>query len=101
MLSSEVWAKVRRLHEDGVPIKRIARDEGLAPNTVRRLVRAVEPPRYRRPARGSLVEPFEARIVRMLREEPWLTAAVIGRRVSSPAGAGTCSGAGAVARPGA
>ena len=85
MLSPEVWAEVHRLHEDGVPIKQIARAEGLAPNTVRRLVSADEPPRYQRPPRGSLVEPFEARIVQLLREEPWLTAADIGRRVRWPA----------------
>lgn len=85
MLSPDVWAEVHRLHEDGVPIKRIAREEGLAPNTVRRLIRADKPPRYQRPPRGSLVEPFEARIVRLLQEEPWLTAADIGRRVRWPA----------------
>lgn len=85
MLSPEVWAEVRRLHEDGVPIKRIARDEGLAPNTVRRLVRADVPPCYQRPARVSVAEPFEARIARLVQEEPWLTAAVIGRRVRWPA----------------
>ncbi len=85
MLSRDVWAEVRRLHARGVPIKQIARDEGLAPNSVRRLVRAQEAPRYQRPPRPLLIEPFEARVLQLLGERPWLTAADIGYLIKWPA----------------
>ncbi|MFD8789753.1 helix-turn-helix domain-containing protein [Streptomyces vinaceus] len=81
VLSADVWAEVRRLRAAGTPIKQIARSMGLAPNTVRRLARSAEPPRYQRPARTSLAEPFEARILRLLEKEPALNAAEIARRI--------------------
>ncbi|GHF76790.1 hypothetical protein GCM10018790_63620 [Kitasatospora xanthocidica] len=85
MFSSEAWARVRLLHEGGMPIKQIAHREGMAPNTVRRLVRAAEAPRYRRSPRPPVSAPFEARILRLLKEQPSRSAAEIGRRIRWPA----------------
>lgn len=85
MLSPEVWTQVRRLHAEGLSIKQIARVEQLAPNTVRRLVRSPQPPRYRRPPRPSLAEPFAERILALLQVEPSLTAVEIARRTRWPA----------------
>ncbi len=45
----ENWAEIRRLHRsEQMPIKAIARVLGVSTNTVRRALRAGEPPRYER-----------------------------------------------------
>ncbi|MCX5055050.1 helix-turn-helix domain-containing protein [Streptomyces sp. NBC_00474] len=87
MLSPEQWQEVRRLHAEGMPIKQIARSRHIAPNTVRRLVRSPQPPRYRRPERASVAAPFEPRILRLLESNPALTAADIAWRINWPASA--------------
>ncbi|WP_254400771.1 hypothetical protein [Streptomyces sp. AC555_RSS877] len=70
-----------------MPIKQIARSQQIAPNTVRRLLRSPQPPRYQRPERASVAAPFEQVILRLLRDDPALTAADIARRVKWPASA--------------
>ncbi|MGY5118344.1 helix-turn-helix domain-containing protein [Streptomyces sp. 900105755] len=40
MLFPEQWQEVRSLHAAGMPIKQIARNKQIAPNTVRRLARS-------------------------------------------------------------
>lgn len=87
MLSPEQWQEVRRLHAEGMPIKQIARSRRIAPNTVRRLVRSPQPPRYQRPQRASVAAAFEPRILRLLKTDPALTAADIARRINWPASA--------------
>ncbi|WP_316782981.1 helix-turn-helix domain-containing protein [Streptomyces sasae] len=87
MLSPEQWQEVRRLHAGGMPIKQIARSKQIAPNTVRRVVRSPEPPRYQRPERASVAAPFEPLILRLLTNDPALAAPDIARRVKWPASA--------------
>ena len=57
MLSVEDWAEIRRLSKsEGLSIKEIVRQLGVARNTVRTALRSDEPPAYRRerrPARSS------------------------------------------------
>jgi transposase len=53
-----------------VGIKELARRYGIDRNTVRRALRADEPPRYERP---SKLEPFKAEIRELLRAEPKLS----------------------------
>jgi transposase len=53
------WARVRALDADGVSQREIARRLGISRNTVRRLVEADEPPRYRRAPAGSMLDPLE------------------------------------------
>lgn len=78
----EDWAEIRRLHRaEGVPIKEIARRLGVARNTVRSALAADEPPRYRRPDRGSLVDAVEPRVRVLLREFPRMPATVIAERI--------------------
>ena len=49
MLSVEDWAEIRRLSRaEGLSIKEIARQVGVARNTVRTALRSAEPPAYRR-----------------------------------------------------
>lgn len=81
----EDWAEIRRLHRaEGVPIKEIARLLGLARNTVRVALRSERPPRYERPARGSVADPFEPAIRALLAQYPRLPAPVIAERISWP-----------------
>lgn len=78
----EDWAEMRRLHRaEGVPIKAIARMMKVSKNTVRRALRAGEPPRYQRPGKGSVVDAAEPRIRLLLRDYPHMPATVIGERI--------------------
>jgi transposase len=60
MRSVSEWAQVRALASDGVSQREIASRLGMNRRTVRRLVEAAEPPRYRREATGSILDPFDA-----------------------------------------
>lgn len=78
----ENWAEIRRLHRaEGVPIKEIARRLGVARNTVRAALASDGPPRYRRAATGSLVDPVEPQVRALLREYPTMPATVIAQRI--------------------
>ncbi|MBW3576930.1 MAG: IS21 family transposase [Actinobacteria bacterium] len=82
MLNVEEWAEIRRLHfSEGMGIKRIARELGVARNTVRAAVRDDRPPRYERASRGSAVDAFEDDIRRLLQADPRMPATVIAERV--------------------
>jgi transposase len=73
VISVEQWAELRRLHfVRGLSIKEIQRRTGLHRRTIRRALRAVEPPRYQRPPRPSKLDPFREEVQRLLREEPRL-----------------------------
>jgi hypothetical protein len=69
----ERWAELRREHfVRGVGIKELARRYGIDRNTVRRALRAEEPPRYRRPPAASKLDPFKEEIHELLRRDPRL-----------------------------
>jgi transposase len=85
VLKVEDWAEIRRLHRaEGVPIKEIVRRLGVARNTVRAALSSDRPPEYRRPARGSVVDPYEPQIRALLREWPRMPAPVIAMRIGWP-----------------
>jgi transposase len=74
VLDVERWAELRREHfVRGVGIKELARRYGIDRNTVRRAVRAQEPPRYRRPPAASKLDPFKEEIHALLRQDPRLS----------------------------
>lgn len=78
----EAWAEIRRLGlTERVPIKEIVRRTGVARNTVRAALRSAEPPGYRRPSKGSAVDPFEPEIRRLLMTDPRMPATVISERI--------------------
>ena len=78
----EDWAEIRRLHRaEGLSINEIVRRMGIARNTVRTALRSDEPPEYRREARGSAVDAFEAEIRRLLMAWPRMPATVIAERI--------------------
>jgi transposase len=68
------WAQVRALVADGVSEREIARRLGINRRTVARLASAEEPPRYRRAATGSKLDPFEPVLRRLLVEWPRIRA---------------------------
>jgi transposase len=82
VLSVEDWAEIRRLHRaERMPIKQVARVMGCSKNTVRRALAAEGPPRYARPARGSVVDAVEPRVRELLRVWPTMPATVIAERI--------------------
>src|SRR5690349_14469207 len=68
------WAQVRALAADGVSQREIAARLGINRRTVARLVAAEEPPRYRRAPAGSMLDPLEPVMRRVLAEWPQIRA---------------------------
>jgi transposase len=68
------WAQVRALAADGVSQREIARRLGIGRNTVRRMVEASEPPRYSRAPAGSMLDPLEGVLRRLVEEWPEIRA---------------------------
>ena len=75
MITVERWAEIRQLHHVmGLSQRAIARRLGVHRKTVWRAIHAREVPRYRRPPRPSLLDPYKPLIERLLWEEPKLSA---------------------------
>jgi hypothetical protein len=68
------WAQVRALAADGVSQREIAARLGINRRTVRRLVEAADPPRYRRQSTRSMLDPLEPVVRRLLEEWPEINA---------------------------
>jgi transposase len=82
VLSVEDWAEIRRLHRaEKMPIKAIARVMNVSRNTVRAAIASDRPPKYERPAKGSIVDAVEPRIRELLKVYPTMPAAVIAERI--------------------
>ncbi|WP_312880658.1 helix-turn-helix domain-containing protein [Actinokineospora xionganensis] len=80
----EDWAEIRRLHRaERMPTRSIARQLGIGRNTVRRALAADGPPKYRRPAKGSIVDAVEPQIRQLLAQWPTMPATVTAERISS------------------
>jgi transposase len=72
-LGVEQWAELRRLHfVKEVSIRELERRTGLHRQTIRRVLRSKEPPRYRRGPMPSKLDPFREEIQRLLRDDPRL-----------------------------
>ncbi|MHA6792286.1 IS21 family transposase [Pseudonocardia bannensis] len=82
MLRVEDWAEIRRLHRsEQMPIRAIARYLGISKNTVKRALARDAPPKYERPAKGSIVDAVEPQIRELLRAFPEMPSTVIGERI--------------------
>jgi hypothetical protein len=82
VINVEEWAEIRRLHRpEGMSIKGIVRQLGVARNTVREALRSDEAPKYERAARGSAVDAFEPAIRRLLAVTPDMPATVVAERI--------------------
>lgn len=78
----EDWAEIRRLHKsEKMSIKAIARQLGVARNTVRAALSSDGPPKYERPPVGSAVDVFEPQIRALLAATPTMPATVIAERI--------------------
>jgi transposase len=72
--SAVEWAQVRAMAADGISEREIARRLGINRRTVKRLVEAEVPPRYERALAGSMLDPFESVIRRLIDEWPHIKA---------------------------
>lgn len=100
MLSVEDWAEIRRLRRaEQMPIAQIARVMGIARNTVKAALASDNPPKYERPAKGSVADEFEPRIRELLAACPSMPATVIAERTGWPHAIRTLSGKVAELRP--
>ena len=80
MVGVEAAMEIRVLHRHGKSIREIARETGVARNTVRRYLRDKDAPRYKpRPPRSSKLDPFQAYITeRLAAAAPeWIPASVL------------------------
>ena len=78
----EDWAEIRRLHKsEKMAIKAIARQLGVARNTVRAALSSDGPPKYERVPAGSVVDEFEPQIRALLSKTPTMPATVIAERI--------------------
>jgi len=59
---------IKSLHRQGQSIRRIAQETGRARNTVRRVLRAKEPPRFQIPERSSCLDEFKPYVEKRYRE---------------------------------
>jgi transposase len=71
------WAQVKALAADGHSQREIARWLGANRRTVARLLAASEPPRYRREPAGSMLDPLEPVIERVLADWPEIKAPLL------------------------
>jgi len=82
MITLDEWAEIRRLHRSqGLGIKAVARKLGISKNTVRRVLRAGEVPRYQRPPKGSIADAAEPAIREQLALCATMPATVIAERI--------------------
>jgi transposase len=78
----EDWAEIRRLHRaERLPIKVIARLQGVSRNTVRAAVASDAPPKYERRPAGSIVDEVEPRVRELLKAYPTMPSTVIAERI--------------------
>jgi transposase len=67
VVSVQEWAEIRRMAlVQGLSIREIARRTGRHRDTVRAALSSSQPPRYSRPAKGSLLDPFKDEVHRLL-----------------------------------
>lgn len=87
VLTVEDWAEIRRLaRAEKMGSKAIARQLGVARNTVRGAIRSDQPPKYSRPKKPSAVDEYEPLIRDLLQSCPSMPATVIAERVNWPRG---------------
>src|SRR3954452_5806195 len=100
VITVEDWAEIRRLHRaEGLPIKEIVRQTGLARNTVRTALRSERPPKYERPSRGSVVDAYEPVIRALLATLPRMPGPVIAQWIDWPHSMGPLKKRMALIRP--
>jgi len=75
----DTWETIRiRCRRDGEKIKVVARDLGLAPNTVRKDLRQDGPPKHALKPRAKRLDPYSKHIDELIRSTPKITAVRVG-----------------------
>jgi len=78
MISMEVWAAIRGLRARGWGTRRIARELGISRNTVKRAIKAHDPPIYQRAPRvNSQLEPFRDEITAMFIQKEFVGSRIL------------------------
>ncbi|MGQ9684600.1 MAG: IS21 family transposase [Anaerolineae bacterium] len=78
MITVEAWTTIRYLRAQGKSVRAIARELGLARNTVRAALRQDAPPRYTRPKRPNpKLEPFITQIEEMVVQKHFIGSRVL------------------------
>jgi len=81
-ISLEDWALIRHLHRsEGLPQRAIARQLGIAPDTVAAALTSDGPPKYAREPVASAINAVEPRIRALLSAYPQMPATVIAEQV--------------------
>lgn len=80
MLTREDYLVIKTLHDHGVYQKDIAAELGVHPKTVSRVLKRGEAPSRERKRRGSKLDPYKAKVDRLLSEGVW-NAVVILREI--------------------
>ena len=79
VITVDVWETIRiRCRRDGEGIKPVARDLGLAPNTVRKYLRESAPPQRKARPRATSFSRYQSHIDNLILSTPKITAARIG-----------------------
>ncbi|MDF2824101.1 MAG: hypothetical protein K0R68_1509, partial [Mycobacterium sp.] len=82
MISLEDWALIRHLHRsEGLSQRAIARQLGVARDTVAAAVASDDPPKYERAAGPSAINDIEPRVRALLSVYPTMSATVLAERV--------------------
>lgn len=75
MLNVEQWAEIRRLYYvQNLSQRKIAKRLRLNRRTVARAIDSSKPPHYQRAPRGSILDPYKAKVHALLSQEPDLSA---------------------------
>jgi len=78
MISVEAWTTIRYLKAQGLGTRKIAKEVGVARNTVRQAVRSEGPPKYERPPRPNpKLEPLRDVIRRMLTNDHFIGSRIL------------------------
>ncbi len=79
MITLKTWETIRlRCRRDGEKIKPVARELGIAPNTVRKYLRQDAPPTSRARPREKLLDKYQSGIDELIRSTPRITAVRVG-----------------------
>ncbi len=82
MITLEDWAEIRRLHlSEGISIRQIAKNKGIARDTVAKAIKSTTPPSYKRHSSGSSFDKYEAQVCALLAEFPTMASTVLAERV--------------------
>lgn len=92
MITLEEWVDIRALHQQGYTIKQIARELGLARNTVRKALREEHSPQYsHRTPRASKLDPYKDYLRARLGQIPLISGVRLFEEIQTQGYTGACS----------